>query len=144
MPTSSEVVPNTPLSGIELKELISQDFAHLLAEDGMLADYMAFGRCAYRITLELQLDNPTYPKSTTETHSRHYPLKPLSTKASVLEGKVQRKVTSPNAERLRSGQPVPVQRKQQDGTTITEKVTYPKDERIGEGDTQIGVQEIKE
>jgi hypothetical protein len=159
MTTSREVVPNTPLSGAELKTIIRQDFDRLLSEDGMLGDYLAFGRAAYRITIELQMDNPLSPSTSTSRASQaaaqnstpsptrkaveSFPLTPLSTDAKIVEGRTQRRVTSPNKERLLSGQPVPVQRKQNDGTTITEMVKYPPDERIGEGDVETEVKEIE-
>lgn len=146
MPTATEVVPNTPLSGTELKEIIKRDFERLLEADGMLSNHLAFGKVGYRITVELQLNNPLMPQSKSVAKSRHparnaqgsdtakavedYDEKQENTR----KGQRQRIITSPNSERLRNEMPIPVQRRQQDGTIVTEQVKYPRDESMGDGD----------
>jgi hypothetical protein len=50
---------------------------------------------------------------------------------------VQRTVTSPNAERVREGLPVPIEVRQQDGTKTVERVVYPKPADMGDGNVAI-------
>jgi len=54
-----------------------------------------------------------------------------------------RRVTSPNAERLRAGLGVPVEVRQQDGSTITEELQYPPQPGAGDGDVTIEDQSAK-
>jgi hypothetical protein len=144
MPTAREVVPNTKLTGSELKTILRADFERLLDNEGMLSAHIAFGRVSYAINLKMHVDNPFHPESEIAMASRQVgtnlvaadaklgaiepvPLADPSLDASVAATKLQRNITSPNAERVRHGLPVPAIRTQQDGTTITEKITYPKE-----------------
>lgn len=147
MPTGREVVPNKALSGSELKKIIKQDFEQLLANHGLLSDYLSYGRVGYDVTLRMHMDNPMRPEDSTTISSRPVatnliaenpalaaietpPLKEPSKNSAVDGRRVSRKVTSPNAERMRAGLPVPIQRKQHDGSLVTENITYPTDSSI--------------
>jgi hypothetical protein len=140
MPSSREVVINSALSGAELKELIRADIERLLTAEGMLASNTAYGRVAYTLALRLHLDNPFFPQSTTTLHSQAASVQqieanpelealdrpPLGGNASVGGTVAHRAIASPNQERLRLGLPVPVRTQQQDGSSIIEKIKYPK------------------
>lgn len=154
MPTSQERVANMPLSGIELKRLLLEDFERLLANEGMLSDYVAYGRVGYRLTIALYIDNPHLPRSSSFIDSKPAgsndiesnpalaaiekpPLADPSDAATIGASSISRNVSSPNVERIRTGQPVPVSVRQQDGTTTTEKITYPPDPSADAGDVMI-------
>lgn len=158
MPTSSERVPNRPLSGAELKVILRRDFDRLLANDGLLSDYVAYGRVAYTIVLRKHLDNLIRPEGSSIAASAKAsnaevaaapgmaaletpPLASPSAGAVDHTSTLDRRVASPNAERLREGMPIPVERKQQDGTTITEQVSYPRDADAGDGDMRMDLGE---
>lgn len=145
MPSSSERVPNRPLSGAELKTLITADLERLISAEGLLSPHIAFGRVRYELSLTLHLDNAMRPQSTTVVVSRPPsvqalavdeslaaiegapPLPDPSSEAIVSGNVLARTIDSPNAERLRAGLPIPVDRRQQDGTLITEHITYSPD-----------------
>src|SRR5271156_6635735 len=67
---SRETVPNSALSGDELRELLRQDFEKMLATSGFLSHYIAFGRAAYDIRLKLYVDNPVHPEFEASIASR--------------------------------------------------------------------------
>ena len=152
MPTASEKVINRPLSGAELKEVLRKDFEKLLDGEGMLADRVAYGRCAYAIRLTLQTGNVYWPTQvTTADSSRHAPLDEGPTPepipmtdpppdATFGATQLDRTIDSPNTERLRIGLPIPVDRKQPDGTKTVEFVKYPPDpnQDLGEGAVKVG------
>lgn len=144
MPTSNEVVPNTKLAGHELKNILRADFDKLLENEGLLSSHIAFGRIGYTLEMRLHTDNPYYPESSIRHESRQVasnivdkdpklsaiersPLDNPSEDALVSSTQLDRNITSPNAERVRHGMPVPAIRRQLDGTTTTEQITYPKD-----------------
>ena len=154
MPTSRESVPNTALSGDEFKEVIRTRCDQLLANFGILAPNLAFGRVAFTITISLHVDNAMQPEHSTFTASRRIatnvvsgnpalaaieeaPLASPSPDAVVISRTADAKVDSPNAERVRLGLPVPVVVKSADGTRTVEKVKYPADESLGKGDIAI-------
>lgn len=147
-PTAAEKIPNRPLSGTELRKLILEDIDRRLLEgEALLSGYMGFGRVAYRANLTLFLDNPLHPESKNFIDSRPAskqelearpelaaveppPLRDPSPEAVISSYTLDRSIDSPNAERLRAGMPVPVEVKQQDGTTITEQISYPPSDDI--------------
>jgi hypothetical protein len=155
---SREVTDNRALSGAELKTIIKEDFDSLLANEGLLGDSLAYGRIAFEIVLRLHLDNPLLRESESRTHSRAVskqaiagtpalasiagspPLKypPPSVDAIVVAPTVAREVSSPNAERVRRGMPIPVVVEQADRTRTTEFVTYPPDPSLGDGEVTHG------
>lgn len=147
VPTSREQIDNRALSGAELKQIIKEDFDSLLANEGLLGDSLAYGRIGFEVILRLHLDNPLLRESESRTHSRPAsrqaiaadppraaiesapPLKfpSASEDAIVVAPSVSREITSPNAERVARGMPIPVLVEQPDRTRTTEFVTYPRE-----------------
>jgi hypothetical protein len=145
MPTAQERIPNKSLSGDELKELMRQDFDHLLTNDGLLGGHMAYGRVGYDIILRMHMDNPMMSKSESRTSGKPSkdnpqiepaPLRETTDEAIVAAVQRSRTIESPNAERLRAGMPVPVEVRDADRTVRTEMVRYPK--TADEGDVVQG------
>ena len=142
MATGRETVVNRALSGAELKQLLREDFDRLLEGEGLLSDYIAYGRVGYDITLRLHMDNFMRSESAIATASRPVgvnivekrpelaavetpPLASSSSEAVTSGTRLAREITSPNAERIRAGLPVSVVVKQPDGTVTTEHIKYP-------------------
>jgi len=161
MPTARETVPNRALSGAELKRILADDFERLLANEGLLSDHIAFGRVGYDLRLDLHLDNPYHPESSISLKSRPVagnlvaaspelaavesaPLADPSPEATVASRRRSRRITSPNAERVRVGLPVPVEVKQQDGTVTTEAITYPPEEAAKHGDGDVDEADVSD
>jgi hypothetical protein len=145
MPTANEIVGNKALGGEELRSILRADFERLMDADGLLSHYMAYNRISYDITLRLHLDNPYMPESKVviESKPKHdtviesAPLKDASAAAVASGTNIHRDVTSPNAERLRHGLPLPVTVRGQDGTTQTQQVKYPPQPDLGPGEVAI-------
>lgn len=152
--TTREIIPNTPLSGAELKSLIRADFETLLANEGMLTDYIAYGRVGYRIQIGLYIDNPLSPRSNSHILSRPHPTRAIvdtpslgavetppllhpTTESTIAAIDISRNISSPNSERLRTGLPIPVLRREQDGSTIQALVKYPAPDDGDPGDVAI-------
>lgn len=148
MPTASERATNKPLSGEEVKRLLTDDFLALLDADGMLQPHLAYGRISWQIRLTLHTGNPVVPESVSTAQSRQPSAQAIAAQpalASVLPwmsgqatshlrvtaADLTRKIVSPNAERIRTGLPVPVDVKQTDGTMITQSIKYPADPAQG-------------
>jgi hypothetical protein len=139
--SSRETVVNRALSGSEYKEILRADFSRLLDNEQLLSPHIAFGRVSHRLTLTIHVDNPFVPDSTIHQDSKatrdangefsspveSFPLTSPSEANELGATELTRSITSPNAERLREGMPVPVHVKQQDGTTILDHIQYPKD-----------------
>jgi hypothetical protein len=143
---NTETIPNKALSGAELKKIMMEKFAHLLHNDTMLGDYMAYGRISYDITLRMHIDNPSSSGLVVDTIASSPvgkniisampemealesgpPLKgPLTNKSTASGSRVTHVVTSPNSERLAHELPVPVESRKGDGSIRTEQVKYPK------------------
>lgn len=157
MPLQRETVVNKALNGRELKEILRQDFAKQLESNGLLTDYIAYGRIGYeiRLTLHLQDFNRTAPVTISPSRApsiqqveavpelasiETFPLSSAAPDAVVDATRLTRNITSPNAERVRAGIGVPVQRRQQDGSLIEETVKYPPDPTFGEGN--IGLEDV--
>lgn len=142
MPTNRELVPNRPLAGTELAEIIRKDLDQMLRGDGLLSGHIAYGRVAYDLTLRLHMDNPAFPESVSKTASikrtatelesapheaaiETPPLaKPLTAEALPLAHRIVRRIVSPNATRIEHGLPVTVQRRQLDGSVVDEQIHY--------------------
>lgn len=154
MPTHAEKVPNRGLSGEEVKALLRQDFERLLANHGLLTAYAAYSRVGWVLDLRLIVDaivmtdgtisQVSRPPSQQERDKRpelaavDAPLRVAESRSAVVAGdRLTRRVDSPNAERLRAGLPVTVERRQQDGTRLSEQVTYPPDDSQGDGNVTI-------
>jgi hypothetical protein len=151
MPTANEVVTNKALSGTEVKEIILLDVNRLLDAEGLLSHYVAYGRISYDVTVRLHLDNPMMRESSVTVASKpqagtviEAPPLTAPSKESVASGtNVHRDITSPNAERLRHGIPVPVVTRQQDGTQQTELVKYPPQPDLGPGEVIVTDETVK-
>jgi hypothetical protein len=146
MTTMRETAINKPLGGAELRELLRADFERLLAGEGALSNHIAYGRVGWQIILRLHTANPLSPVA--EIQSRPSggtpgvepaPLRNLSPDDEDAIGgtTLQRTITSPNAERVREGLPVPVETRQQDGTRQVEKIVYPRPKDMGDGEVTI-------
>src|SRR5262252_1758923 len=97
MPTAAEQAYNKALSGTEVKELLKQDFDKLIANDGSLTDYVAYGRLSWKITLVLQTGNAFMPETTSVSEGgEKFPMPDAVTEAY----EVDHEVTSPNVERV--------------------------------------------
>lgn len=70
MPTSNDTIPNRPLSGYELRQIIMKDIDDMLARDGMFTPHIAYGRVGYRVDIALQLDNPLYSEHKSSVESK--------------------------------------------------------------------------
>jgi hypothetical protein len=151
MPTNAETIPNKALSGSELKRLILEDCIRMCANDTRLSDYAAYGRLSYMITITLNIDNPFSigaPQSTTQPSRtigknllkampeleavEPHPLTNPSPEAETIQKQLTRTITSPNAERLRTGMAIPVEVKQRDGAVRSEEAHYPATGEVGD------------
>jgi hypothetical protein len=145
-PSNLEAVANKVLSGTELAKLILADFTKLLENDGLLSAHIGFGRITYEIILRKHMDNFMLPTDTSFLVSRGVNGTPLedgptlkdpSPEAIVDAQMLTREITSPNAERVRTGLPVPMDVRQPDGTHTQEQVTYPIDLELGDGAVKV-------
>jgi hypothetical protein len=153
-PTSRESVPNTALSGGEVREVIRRRCDDLLAEFGILSDQMSFGRIAFTVAITVQVDNAMQREHSITAASRRVatnivaetpglaaiepaPLADASPDSVVISLTADSAVDSPNAERVRVGIPVPVMVRQSDGTKTLERIRYPQDDAAGEGDFRV-------
>lgn len=124
MPTNYEAVPNRPISGDEAAKIIEQDVHEVLTRDGILQPHIGFQELAYKITVEIHMNNPTYPEHKIISQSKPKPnqdeaVKPFPLPQEVVgegeEAQEQvigmahertRKITNPNKERIKRGMPV--------------------------------------
>src|SRR5262249_33596789 len=139
-----------------LREILRQDCERLLDAEGLLSAHLAYGRISYDITLRLHLDNALIKESVTTVESRRAARNALNTlggrdaalepppplaqpgpESAVSAQTLSRTIESPNAERVRTGLPVPVRVRQQDSTVTEELVRYPADAVEGEGDVRV-------
>jgi hypothetical protein len=135
MPTHNERVPNKPLTGREVRELITRDTAKLLENFGLLSDHLAFYRISYDIRVRLHVDNLLDPTSETWTESRPAPPLDHPARDQQIEAiERSRQIVSPNEERLRAGLPIPVTVRNPAERTVAEHdVQYPPQPQLGEG-----------
>jgi hypothetical protein len=145
-PSNLEAVSNKVLSGHELAKIILADVERLLQNDGLLSNHIGFGRITYEIIVRKHMDNFMLPTDTSflvsqkknDTPVEDGPqLKNPSVDAIVDAQRVTREIDSPNAERVRMGLPVPVDVRQQDGTTTAEFITYPKQPELNSGNVTV-------
>ena len=160
MPTASEKVPNRALSTTELQDLLRTDFQRLLDNFSLLQSCSAYSRIAWDIRLTLHTEQGTAESNLAsrqvaeniisgaklDEHRRQQPPRPelrvvgdmpVPTPPGTPATTLHRDIDSPNAERLRNGMPVPVERRQSDQTTVTEMIQYPPDETLGAGAVAI-------
>jgi hypothetical protein len=142
---NTEKVPNTPLSGTELKELLKLDFQKMLDNDGLLSSHIAYGRVSYRISLIQTVGHATNPhEDVTSIESRalkgtaieNHPMADPPADAVATTRTRHRVIDSPNAERVRAGLPIEVEAKDQDGSIRREKKVYPPQPDLGEGQVE--------
>lgn len=141
MPTKNETVPNRPLAGHELRNILINDFTKMLDSDGMFQPHMGYSRVAYEISYRLQLDNPLFPehkgKRVSRDPARNIPPNDIVKKieAPPLKGdtnnvetvglKRERVIDSPNKARLENGLPVTINKiNRQTGATEEKQVQY--------------------
>jgi|SRR5580765_2424764 len=128
MPTQSERVVNTPLTGSELKSYLLGICQRLLDAEGLLSEHIAFGKVSGNIKLTLKLDNAYFPESTTSIDfKKEDPAAPPSPDNEFGQQTATWTMDNPNAERVRLGLKVPVETKQLDGTKQVEHILYPSD-----------------
>lgn len=135
MPLSSEVVRQKPLGGLEVIELLVNDLRDLLGRDGMFAAHVGYGRLAWKIRVELQMDNISYPthvasRSSQKTKEKEgvesFPLPEPKGKVRAKDLERSRRVESPNAARIENGLPITVQAVSQ-GKLVTHELKYEKE-----------------
>lgn len=151
----TKVTRQRMLSATEIVKLIDADWERLKQEFGELHSGAAYGRITWRIRLEFGLAVPGNLRPFIETKSRRiahnlvsqnealaavedHPLKGADGVASV---ELERRVTSPNLERIRNEIPIPTTVSQRDGTHSIQPVTYPKpapgEPGYGDGDMTV-------
>lgn len=115
MPLSSETLPNKPLNGQELAEVIVKNVREAISRDCMFLPTLAYGRVAFIWSLTVHTGNPVAPKI--EVWSRVRPegaIEGAPPLAGPVEGEdvagVEREVTidNPNLERIHAGLPIKV------------------------------------
>lgn len=142
MPTSKEVVPNKPLAGHELKQIMLKDFDNMLSGDGMFSAHIAYKRVAYEISIKLHVDNPLFPEHKNGRKSKDParnaspeartieapPLKNASDESQIAALKREREIDNPNGARLENGLPVNINLvNRQTGQVEEKSVTYDKE-----------------
>lgn len=148
MPAASESVPNRALSTSELRTLLERDFTRMLDNHSLLSSPAAFGRVSYHLSLmitneisqqstDISLDSKPIAKNVVSTSPAlaavtAHPMPSQTELTKTLTQELSRMVTSPNAERLREGLPVPVEVKQNDGTTALQTIAYEPDKSMPE------------
>lgn len=133
MPLSTEAIQNKPLSGTETRKRIVMDVDEMLQRDGMFSEYVAYGRLAYKVTIEMQMDNMAYPKHEAIVRAKRSgaiegtpPLNEPSRDKVDLTLERERTIDSPNALRIESNLPITVQTVQQ-GQLVTREIQYEKE-----------------
>lgn len=138
MPASHERVPNRPLSGLELAQIIEKDVKNILQRDGMLSNNVAFSRVSFEVRVSIHMDNPIYPEHVITVHSRPpavnvLPIHPelaalesaplsdgegegpeLSEDETVFSVETHRQVASPNMARVENGMPIKIEKRNMD------------------------------
>ena len=110
----ADTIPNKPLTGNELSTIIQSDVERMLAHDGMMLEYMSYGRVSYIVTVKLLLDNPTFPEHTINIKAKGNkeqtivmpPVKDVSPEAVRVGRQKSRTINNPNLERLKHGLPI--------------------------------------
>jgi hypothetical protein len=168
MPASYEAVPNKSISGDEAAQIILSDVKYVLERDGVLTEHIAFPELSYKITVEIQMNNSTYPKHVMFVQSRpkpgqHEAVKPFPLPQVIVgegeEAQEQiagialertRKVTNPNKERIKRGMGITVVAPDpKTGHLAERKVKYdestlsPEDLDLNEGAVDKNVTEAK-
>lgn len=132
MPVSREVVPNRPLTGPELRQIICSDVDRILQRDGMFQPHVGYHRVSYRVTVELQTDFPmlsphrnviaSRPQPGQEPAIEPGPLDKPSENVQTAAVERTRKIDSPNKERVKRGMPISVVTKGPDNQPVTQTI----------------------
>lgn len=105
MPISTDIIPNSPLSGLEFKKVILKRLEQTLDADGLFSAFVAFNQASWKIVLEVHMDNPTHPVHT--VHVREGEI-PLGTVGEIVAGlEITDKFTSANTTRVENDLPIP-------------------------------------
>lgn len=113
MPMSDQKIPNKPLNGKELAQVIEQHVHDMLAKDCMFLPTLAYGRCAFTVMLKVHVGDLVNPKVVARTYARKQdavegdvPLvdQPADGEFIAKERKV--KVANPNLTRIHAGIPI--------------------------------------
>lgn len=138
MPLSTERVNNKPLSGKELGQVVLADIKAVIERDAMFSEFAAFGRVAYKVTVELEMANPTYPKHETVAQAPITqlegtqlegvpPLRKVEGKVGKVHKTRERLMDNPNLSRMANDLPITIQTTL-GGEPITQTVSYDKGE----------------
>ncbi len=133
----AEIIQNKNLSGPEIAKIIEYDVNKMLNTDPMLSARVAYGKIAYKVTIQLQMANPTYPSHEMRVKSQDnrkvqevgsIPLKDgigegaVKVEEVVQSGKQRNRVIdNPNLERVKHKLPVITEKVNQKG--VVEKVS---------------------
>lgn len=154
MPTGKDVVPNRPLAGHELKQIMQKDFDSMLNGDGMFSAHMGFRRVAYEISIKLHLDNPMHPEHKNKRVSKDpaknevppksdikaYPLQDPNDDTVATGVTRTRQIESPNAARIEFELPVETQHMdRQTGEIKSKPVVY---DKVGVTPTKVNDKDI--
>ncbi len=139
---SQESQSNSPLSGIELKDIIVRKVEDVLQQDGMLASHIAYNTASFEITVKIKTSNPMVPiwknkirsvKSTKQEVEKNptvaaiesFPHVDKEGEESIKHGVVQQiDILSPNQSRVENGIPVPIRYRNSDGEFKEERAYY--------------------
>lgn len=151
----TKVTRQRMLTAAEIVKLLDADYERLKQEFGELHSGAAYGRISWKIRIELGIARAFDPKPFIEQRSRRIASNVVSENAAlaavephplpdadgVASVELERRVNSPNLERIRNGIPIPTTVTQRDGTHTIEPITYPKPApgEPGHGDGDITV-----
>lgn len=139
MPASHEQIPNKPLSGSELVEIIEKLVHKTLTKDGMFSQNIAFRRVSAEVRVSLHMDNPVYPEHVATALTQRAsiqeieanpqlaaleapPLKlPLSGEETVFSEETHIEIASPNMARISNDMPIIQERRNLDTNQIDRK-----------------------
>lgn len=105
MPISTDIIPNSPLSGIEFKKVILKRLEDVLDADGLFSALVAFNQASWKILLEVHLDTPSHPVHTVHANEGEIP---LGTPGEIIAGlEISDKFTSANTTRVENDLSIP-------------------------------------
>lgn len=120
MPLSTEAFPNKPLDGAELAQVIRNHVEKMLEGDCMFSPTLAYGRCAFTVTLTVHVGDLINPRVEARTFVRpdgavegNAPLKNPPEDARFVSKERRKRIDNPNLERVHNGLPFRSQRRTQ-------------------------------
>lgn len=123
MPLSTEVIGNKPLSGQELLEILVNEVRDLCGTDAMFRSHVGYGKVNYKITVDLKLNNPTYPEHIVRGREKTVGGGEDDPEAKKVTKTRSRAVESPNVARIANSLPVTVVSRQ-NGQTVEKDLHY--------------------